>query len=138
VLSVKTRYAVRALACLARARAGECVLSSEIARSEHIPEKFLQRILRDLGQSAIVRSRKGRHGGFYLAKPAEDISVLVVIRACEQSAAPTLCLENPEWRCDGCERECLLRRALKRPYESYAKSLDVLTIRDVMEAEERR
>ena len=133
MLTVKTRYAVRALACLARAKAGEYMLASEIARAEQIPRKFLERILSELGQHAIVRSRKGRRGGYYLAKPAEFISVLGVIRACEGSFAPVLCLERPDWRCDGCESDCPLRQVLKRPFEAYAHTLEATTIQSVVE-----
>jgi Rrf2 family protein len=134
MLTVKTRYAVRALACLARARAGEYILASEIARAEDIPRKFLERILSELGQHAIVRSRKGRGGGYYLARPAGLISVLGVIRACEGSVAPVLCLERPDWRCDGCQRECPLRQVLKRPFEAYARTLEATTIESIVES----
>jgi Rrf2 family protein len=133
MLTLKTRYAVRALAHLARAGSGEPVLIAEIARAEQIPRKFLEHILSDLGQHAIVRSRKGRHGGYWLARPAKDISMLTVIRACEGSVAPVLCLERSGWLCDGCTHECPLRRILRQPYEAYASFLDIATIQMVVD-----
>jgi Rrf2 family protein len=131
MLTMKTRYALRALAYLANAPSQQPPLAREIARDAKIPKKFLERVLADLAQHAIIRSRKGRGGGYYLAKPASDISVFSVMRVCQGSVAPLLCLERRDWVCDGCDRTCPLRLVLSAPYEAYAKSLDAATIEEL-------
>ena len=54
-----------------------------IARSQDIPLRFLENILGDMRQAGLVRSQRGAEGGYWLAKPAKDISVADIIRAVE-------------------------------------------------------
>ena len=55
----------------------------EIARSQSIPVNFLENILGEMRHAGLVRSRRGTEGGYWLARPAEDISVADVFRAVE-------------------------------------------------------
>jgi Rrf2 family protein len=79
-ISAKTDYAVRAGAELAAAGGGP-VKGEALAGAQAIPLKFLENILTDLRRAGLVRSQRGADGGYWLAKPAEDISVADVIRA---------------------------------------------------------
>jgi Rrf2 family protein len=81
-LSAKADYAIRAAVELAAA--GEGPLKSErIAAAQDIPAKFLENILLDLKQGGLVQSRRGAEGGYWLARPADEISLADVIRAVE-------------------------------------------------------
>ena len=76
MLSKKTKYAINALVYLARIKeTDEPVQISKIAESEHIPRKFLEAILLDLKHAGILNSRKGKTGGYYLQKTAEEINM---------------------------------------------------------------
>ena len=75
MITMKTKYALKALAYLATARPEEPVLIAEIAQREDIPRKFLELILAELKQHGFVRSRKGRGGGYYLAVVPQKISI---------------------------------------------------------------
>ncbi|MGB0119957.1 MAG: Rrf2 family transcriptional regulator [Solirubrobacterales bacterium] len=92
-VSAKTDYAVRAAAELAASPDGP-VKGERLADSQDIPLQFLEHILLDLKHAGIVRARRGAKGGYWLAKPAEDVSIAEVIRAVEgpianvQSAPP--------------------------------------------------
>ena len=92
-VSAKTDYAVRAAAELAASPDGP-VKGERLADSQDIPLQFLEHILLDLKHAGIVRARRGAKGGYWLAKPAEDVSLADVIRAVEgpiahvQSAPP--------------------------------------------------
>ena len=92
-VSAKTDYAVRAAAELAASPDGP-VKSERLADSQDIPLQSLEHILLDLKHAGIVRARRGAKGGYWLAKPAEDVSIAEVIRAVEgpiahvQSAPP--------------------------------------------------
>jgi Rrf2 family protein len=79
-ISAKTDYAVRAAAELAAAGDGP-VKGEALAAAQSIPLKFLENILTDLRRAGIVRSQRGAEGGYWLAKPAAEISVADVIRA---------------------------------------------------------
>ena len=82
-VSAKVDYAVRAaieLACVA----GEGPVKGErIATAQGIPPKFLENILLDLRHAGLVSSQRGIEGGYWLARPPEEITVADVIRAVE-------------------------------------------------------
>ena len=81
-ISAKADYAVRAATELAAAKEGP-TKGDVIARAQDIPLRFLENILGDMRQSGLVRSQRGADGGYWLAKPAKDISVADIIRAVE-------------------------------------------------------
>ncbi|GAA4210271.1 RrF2 family transcriptional regulator [Actinocatenispora rupis] len=79
-LSARVDYALRAAAELAAAAEGP-VTSEQLARSQEIPPKFLEHILNQLRRAGLVRSQRGPVGGYWLARPAEQISLADIIRA---------------------------------------------------------
>jgi Rrf2 family protein len=81
-VSAKADYAVRAAAELAAAQdKGAPVRAESIATAQGIPQRFLENILSDLRQNGLIRSQRGSEGGYWLAKPAEEISVADIMRA---------------------------------------------------------
>jgi Rrf2 family protein len=80
-ISVKVDYAVRAMAQLAAEASDEPVKAETIARAQDIPLKFLLGILSDLKRAHLLRSQRGAEGGYWLSRPASDISLADVIRA---------------------------------------------------------
>ena len=81
-VSAKVDYALRAAAELARADAGP-VKGERIAQAQSIPLKFLENILLELRHDGIVQSQRGAEGGYWLARPADQITLAEVIRAVE-------------------------------------------------------
>ena len=79
-MSATAEYAVRAMTRLASVPAGTLVTTEEIAKSQGIPSQFLVDILSDLRTDRLVRSHRGRDGGYELARPADQISVADVLR----------------------------------------------------------
>lgn len=79
-LSARADYALRAAIELATA-GGSHVTAEQLARAQKIPGKFLEAILTQLRRAGLVRSQRGPEGGFWLARPAEDISLADIIRA---------------------------------------------------------
>ena len=82
-ISAKADYAVRAAAELAATDSDVPVKGEQIAQAQSIPIKFLENILVDLRQAGIVNSRRGPEGGYWLARPAEEVTVADVMRAAE-------------------------------------------------------
>jgi Rrf2 family protein len=83
-VSAKADYAIRASIELAVAESeGGPVKGDRIAQAQQIPTKFLESILGDLRQAGLVRSQRGAEGGYWLARPAAEITVADVIRAVE-------------------------------------------------------
>jgi Rrf2 family protein len=81
-VSAKVDYALRAVIELAAADSGP-VKGERIAQAQEIPLKFLENILGDLRHAGIVESRRGVDGGYWLARPAEGLTVAEVVRAVE-------------------------------------------------------
>ena len=81
-VSAKVDYAVRAGAELAASADGP-VKGDRIAQAQQIPLKFLENILLDLKHAGLVQSQRGAEGGYWLARPADEISLADVIRAVE-------------------------------------------------------
>jgi Rrf2 family protein len=78
-VSAKADYAVRAAVELAAAGAGP-VKGDRIAEAQQIPLKFLENILSDLRHAGYVQSQRGAEGGYWLAEPAETITLADIIR----------------------------------------------------------
>ena len=92
-VSAKADYAVRAAAELAAVEDGP-VKGERLAEAQDIPLQFLEHILLELKHAGLVRARRGAKGGYWLARPADEITIADVIRAVEgpianvQSAPP--------------------------------------------------
>jgi Rrf2 family protein len=82
-VSAKADYALRAAIELAAVSPDGPVKGERIAQAQEIPLKFLENILGDLRHAGIVRSQRGVEGGYWLARPAGEITVAEVIRAVE-------------------------------------------------------
>ena len=99
-ISRKIDYGLRAMIYLASIPDGAVVPFREIARRMAVPEDFLAKILKQLVDQELVRSTRGPHGGYALARAATDISFLAVIEAVEGPIALNVCLDD-----EGCARE---------------------------------
>lgn len=127
MLTRKTKYAIRALACLAREPAGTRLPIGVIVARERLPRKFLERILLDLNRSGLLASRRGRDGGYALARPAEDISVADVVRRTDGPLAPVPCVSATAYRpCSDCgdEATCCIRPVMKQVRDAIAEVLE--------------
>jgi Rrf2 family protein len=99
-ISAKADYAVRATLELAAAPDEEPVKGERLSEAQEIPLQFLEHILLELKHAGIVRARRGAKGGYWLAKPADEVTIADVVRAVEgpiahvQSAPP----ESIEYR----------------------------------------
>jgi len=100
-ISRKIDYGLRAMIYLASIAQESVVPFREIARQMDVPEDFLAKILKTLVDQGIVRSTRGPHGGYRLARPAESINVLEIIEAAEGPVAINVCLDDD----DACGRQ---------------------------------
>ena len=79
-MSAKAEYAVRAMTQLASVDGGGLVKTDDLAKAQGIPAQFLVDILSALRTDRLVRSHRGRDGGYELARPATEISIADVLR----------------------------------------------------------
>jgi Rrf2 family protein len=133
-LSRKARYALRALYALAADEARGPVLIAELAERENIPRKFLEAILLELKNSGALKSKKGKGGGYALARPAEQITIGQIIRVIDGPLAPIPCVSEQAFvRCEECadETTCGTRQVMKKVRDAMAAILDTTTLADV-------
>ena len=90
-LTQKSKYAVRALVELALNEGDAPLGVAEIARSQYIPERFLEQIFGELRRANVLESQRGAHGGYRFAMPTEEISVLDVVEILDGEIRPARC-----------------------------------------------
>jgi Rrf2 family protein len=95
-ISRKIDYGLRAMIYLASIPQESVVPFREIARQMDVPEDFLAKILKTLVDQGLVRSTRGPHGGYALARPPSHISFLDVIEAVEGPVALNVCLDGED------------------------------------------
>jgi Rrf2 family protein len=135
MISQKAKYALRALAALARADGKRPMLIADIAEQQKIPKKFLEQILLDLKHRGFVMSKRGKDGGYLLLKPAHEITFGEVLRMIDGPIAPLPCLSQTAYRkCDDCpsEQECEIRHVFFRVAEATREVLFSSTIADTL------
>lgn len=112
------------LLALARRPMGEVVMLDVISREEDVPVGFLGKIFQNLAKTGLVRSARGAGGGFYLNRPATEITVLEVIESIEGPIAFQRCLEE-EPDCEhvtGCALCSLFAEAQDRVKQVFANT----------------
>ena len=143
MLSQKAKYALRAPVELARAQAGQAaaeqLTSGELALRADAPRKFLEAILLELSRNGIVVSRRGKFGGYTLARAPGQITFAEIIRIIDGPLALAPCV-SPRLgfrKCDDCEdlATCSLREALARARDATAEVLEGYTLADAAASE---
>ena len=132
MLSQKARYALRALVELTRAAEPQ-LTAGEIAVRADAPRKFLEAILLELSRRGLVLSRRGKFGGYVLARPPSEISFAEVIRVIDGPLALAPCVSRLAFRkCDDCPdlATCTLREALLRARDATAQVLEAYSLAD--------
>jgi Rrf2 family protein len=141
-LSRKGRYALRALYALAAQSASGSgpMLIADLAERERIPRKFLEAILLELKNAGILHSKKGKGGGYVLAKDPSQIVLGQVIRTIDGPLAPIPCVSERAYaRCEECvdEPTCGTRLVMKQVRDAIAQILDNTTLASAMEQSAR-
>jgi Rrf2 family protein len=134
MLTMKGKYGLKAMMHLAGAQPGQLMLSEEIATANTISKKFLDAILGDLRNAGFVHARKGRNGGYALARPAEEIHVGHVLRVLDGPLAPIACASRTAYRrCDDCRSEetCSVRLVMLEVRNAISAVLDQKTLAEL-------
>lgn len=131
MLTKKAKYALKALVHLANYHPGQTVGIRDIATAENIPKKFLDTILCEMRVAGLVESKMGKGGGYFLARPATDISVGEVVRVIDGTLAPIACANHSVLHsCEDCRdpEHCAIRLVMLDAKIALARVLDNFTI----------
>lgn len=134
MLSRKCQYALHALIYLADQNEGSSVTIGEIATKKSIPKKFLEAILLDLKNAGILGSKKGKRGGYYLIKKANQVSIIEVIRHIDGAVAMLPCVSlNFYDSCGMCddEKTCRINHLFGQVRDATLKILTSNSVADL-------
>ena len=135
MISNKTKYGLHALIYLSeRYNAGPSLIA-DLAQQENIPKKFLELILLELKKQGILESKKGKGGGYRLAKHPREIKLGQVIRILDGPLAPVSCVSQTAYkRCKECndENSCGIRSVMKDVRDAMSNILDKTSLEEVL------
>jgi Rrf2 family protein len=135
-LSKRGEYGLRAMIYLAgEQERGRRLTTKEIADHEQVPAKFLEQILLTLKNAGLLHSKMGVGGGYYLGRPAGQITLGEIERVLDGPIAPIRCVSRMAYESCGCpdERSCGLRMVMLDVRNAIAGILDNTTLADVVE-----
>jgi Rrf2 family protein len=131
MLSQKARYALHSLIVLANRGGDEPMMIADIAEEAGVPRKFLEQILLGLKKRGIVRSHRGRQGGYMLGRAPQEISFADIIRETDGPLALSPCVSVTAYhRCEDCDDEdtCAIRKVLLAARDATAAVLESRTL----------
>lgn len=131
-LNTKGRYAVMAMADLAKFGGGEALPLSGIAERQQISLAYLEQLFLKLRRAGLVESARGRSGGYRLGRPASSISVAEIMAAVEEGVRMTRCHGEEATPCVAGQR-CLTHGLWDALGEQIAVFLASITLADVIE-----
>lgn len=131
MISTKGRYALRIMADVAQHDGESPVSVREIARRQDISGKYMEQIIGVLTRSALLRSVRGAQGGYHLAKPPQEITVGMILRATEGDLAPSECVAHGAQQCQRSEI-CPSHAVFKKVYSAINEVIDGVTLCDLL------
>ncbi len=135
MMSMKCKYAIKALVMLGKNHEQGYFLIKDIAEAENIPKKFLEQILLTLKRAGFVGSRQGNKGGYYLAKHPKKINVADIYRLFDGAIALIPCAAVQYYeKCDDCRNEdrCVIRREFMKIREQTRQVMKKTTIQSFL------
>jgi Rrf2 family protein len=134
-LSLRGEYALRALLVLGQNYGDGVVRIQTISDQQNIPKKFLELILNDLKSVGAVESRRGKAGGYRLARPPQNITLAAVVRHIEGALAPVSCVSDRFYERCTCPDEalCPIRSVMKEVREAVVAIMGKATVADLCE-----
>jgi Rrf2 family protein len=137
MLTMKGKYGLKAMVHLANLPAQELAAGLDISEANDIPKKFLDAILAQLRGAGLIEAKKGKGGGYRLARAASKIMVGDIVRALDGPLAPILCASRTAYRrCTDCRdpRSCEVRIVMAEARDAIAAVLDRKSLADMSAA----
>jgi Rrf2 family transcriptional regulator, cysteine metabolism repressor len=144
MFSTRAEYGVRVMVDLARRGGAEPVPLAEIADGEGLPLAYLEHLVARLRRAGLIESRRGAHGGYLLARPAQEITMAEVVEALEGRIAPIECISSAPDGTIRCAREsdpthvCTTKLLWARVRGAIVNTLEQTTLAELIPAGERK
>ncbi len=110
------------------------VTASDLAACDNLPLKFIEQIMGDLREAGYVDTKRGRFGGYFIAKPLNEISIGELVRFLDGPLAPISCASQTAYQPCSCpdEAHCGLRMIMIDVRNAISRILDRYTLADVV------
>jgi len=131
-LTSKGRYAVMAMADLARSNVKEPTNLSEISLRQGISASFLEQLFLKLRKNNLVKSVRGPLGGYVLNKPAKEIKLLSIINAVDENIKTVKCRKESKKGCNGKSIKCITHNLWDDLENHINKFFEDNTLNDVL------
>ncbi len=128
-VSTTAAYALRAIVQLAISPDGSPMCVTQLSKVADVPQNYLAKILHQLARAGMLRSTRGRNGGFQIAIPLEDLSLLTIVRCFHDSAGVTCPLRRED--CDA-SQDCPVHDQWRRAAETTERFLSETTVADLV------
>lgn len=138
MVTQKSQYALRALFELAlRTEAGPTRIE-DIAKAQGIPQRFLEVVLNELKRTGLVEAKRGRRGGYQLARSPRDITVAEILDFSQGPDAPVQCLSDPA--SSGCrfKGDCVFLSLWEEARAAVARVYESTTLQALVDREQER
>ena len=130
MISTKGRYALRIMIDLAQHDSDIPVSVREIADRQDISGKYMEQIIGVLTRAGLLRSVRGAQGGYHLTRPANEITVGMILRATAGDLAPAECVKS-HVPC-GRTNECSTRLVFEKVYSAINNVIDNVTLDELI------
>lgn len=131
-LTTKSEYAILALIYLARHAEDEYVKVDDIVTECDIPKKYLELLLATLRQNRFIKTRRGKQGGYQLARPANQISLASIIRLMDGALAPTESVSTYYYSDTPISKEPGLLEVFKDIRDYISNKLENISLKDLI------
>ncbi len=128
-LSTKGEYGLSLLESLVQ-RPAEVISLKQIAEAKKLPIKYLERLASLLKRADLIKSKEGANGGYYLAKPAEQIKLIEVMKILEGDLAPTVC--TGDYQACSRQKTCSMKQGWLGVRNQIYHILSNLTLADLL------
>ena len=136
-LTSKGRYAVMAMADLAKNNAKEPTSLTEISLRQGISVSYLEQLFLKLRKNNLVRSARGPSGGYILSKPPEEIKLLSIISAVDEQIKTVKCKKESKKGCNGKSIKCITHNLWDDLESHINKFFENNTLNDILFKEAR-
>jgi Rrf2 family protein len=135
-LSTRGRYSTRLMLELGLRFGQGPVLLKDISNKQEISLKYLGQLIIPLKIAGLIKSTRGSHGGYFLAKPPEDIKLSQILRAVEGNLAFTECVDSPDicYRSENCVAHDIWEDASKQ----FNDMLNSISLADMLKKHEKK
>ncbi|MFC8176776.1 RrF2 family transcriptional regulator [Streptomyces sp. NPDC057325] len=138
-LPVSTEWLLHCATSLAQLEVGSTASAAQLARYFDLPAPYLAKQLQALVKAGVLAATTGPRGGFRLARPASDITLLQIVEAVDGASSPYECREIRQrgqgaLPAEECRNPCILAEKMARAHEAWRHVLATSTLAEIVDA----